>query len=281
MIAEIYRKVASQREDQLTGDVFGALRYIDPNLGLIPLLSSSYFLEGSERKQPLYLSGSEIKEIRFWPWLVEAEPDVLIELVDGNKKDTVIVIEVKYYSGLSSDDRQYIQDKEESLQNKEKLDELLEEQLIKSRNQLIRQMRGMKKKYLAWRKIIIFLTCDVVFPKEILYKVREIALREQLGEAELYWLSWHDVPGILTETMEENHQRVLERERIIIQDLTNLLETKGFGRLQHIDVPPCPIFKGFTSNKWHVPGILQGPQPFQSIFTNVLMHFSFLKGDFK
>jgi hypothetical protein len=89
MKAEIRGKISSsgsnlhdRLEDQLTGDVFGACRYVRPELLLWPLLDQPYFRTTSNRlclKQPR-LSG----DIHFWPWLDEAEPDVLIDIEETN-----------------------------------------------------------------------------------------------------------------------------------------------------------------------------------------------------
>jgi len=72
MIAEIYGKISSdgrnlsdQLEDKLTGDVFGALRYIDFRHGLFPLLRKAYFLSGLNRKEFFYLASPNIKKFIF------------------------------------------------------------------------------------------------------------------------------------------------------------------------------------------------------------------------
>jgi hypothetical protein len=111
MIAEIHGKISStgsnlsdRLEDQLTGDVFGSLRYLDFNAVLLPYLVSSYFLSSSKRYHPDDFTGARLKEIRFWPWINYAEPDILLGLELGGHKECVICIEAKYYSGLSSDD---------------------------------------------------------------------------------------------------------------------------------------------------------------------------------
>src|SRR5437879_1640382 len=110
MIAEIHGKISStgsnlseRLEDQLTGDVFGTLRYLDDHLGLMPFLESSYCLTGEGRRIPFtFQGGSIIKHVWFWPWLNEAEPDVCIEITEGGNTESVVCIEAKYNSVLQS-----------------------------------------------------------------------------------------------------------------------------------------------------------------------------------
>ena len=75
MIAELYNKISKtgsnlndRREDQLTGDFFGSLRYLPFNVGIVPILKESVFPEKLLDCQDL--DSSEIEEwddkIRFW-----------------------------------------------------------------------------------------------------------------------------------------------------------------------------------------------------------------------
>ncbi len=243
MIAEIHGKIAStgsnlsdRLEDQLTGDVFGSLRYLDSSAALLPYLVSSYFLSSElKRHHPDNFMGARLKEILFWPWVDAAEPDILLKLELNGHKECVICIEAKYYSGLSSDDypefpsregehslRQGSPDRNESSTREE------------SHNQLVRQMRGMKKVYPQRRRVQIFLTADRIYPNEVLSRVRQRSDLEGLNDTEIYWLSWHDLPAILRISYEGGAQ-LSERERIIVRDLLSLCERKGFGRFSRME----------------------------------------------
>ena len=95
MIAEIYKK--NKPEDQLTGNMFGVLRYLPFQYGIKPVLQNSVFpahlldclddIQLEEWSQNIHFWGERRYD--------NTEPDVVIEFAD-----TVILIEVKLDSGL-------------------------------------------------------------------------------------------------------------------------------------------------------------------------------------
>src|SRR6266850_708144 len=251
MIAEIHGKISStgsnlsdRPEDQLTGDVFGTLRYIDARAGLLPFLASSYFLTNDgKRVHPSNFRSAIIKQIGFWPWIVQAEPDVLIELeLDGNQGGMVL-IEAKYHSTLSRDDTTdapVLEHADASFPVN--LQQNYAFSPKESRNQLIRQMRGMKTMYPGLRRVQIFLTTDRIYPSEILSRVRRRAdtKTEGLDDTELYWLSWHDLPAILRQSCKSGAW-LSEREKIIVSDLPLLCERKGLARFSRLELYNCAV----------------------------------------
>ena len=117
MVEEFYGKISrsgsnlsDSLEDKLTGDFFGTLRYMDFCDGLQPILCGA--LRKSEKQQAesqaaIQLIGNvnctNIKDeehIKFWPKHDLGELDVLLEF-----DNCYIGIEVKFQSGLSSDDQ--------------------------------------------------------------------------------------------------------------------------------------------------------------------------------
>ena len=117
MVEEFYGKISrsgsnlsDNSEDKLTGDFFGALRYMDFCDGLQPILCGA--LRKSEKQQAesqaaIQLIGnvnctniSDEEHIKFWPKHDLGELDVLL-----NFDNCCIGIEVKFKSGLSSDDQ--------------------------------------------------------------------------------------------------------------------------------------------------------------------------------
>ncbi len=244
MLAEIHGKISStgsnlsdRLEDQLTGDVFGSLRYLDASSALLPFLEKSYFLTGSGQRScpPDFSNGRVKKDIKFWPWVDEAEPDVLLELDLGGQKGCVVFIEAKYHSGLSSDDAPASPILEgEGYLLPASLVHNEPSSIEESRNQLVRQMRGMRKIFHGLRQVQVFLTADRVYPNEILSRVRQQANSEGLSDTELYWLSWHDLPTILLRSC-EGGVRLFEREKMIVCDLLKLCERKGFARFSRME----------------------------------------------
>lgn len=117
MVEEFYGKISrsgsnlsDSLEDKLTGDFFGTLRYMDFCDGLQPILCGA--LRKSEKQQAesqaaIQLIGnvnctniSDEEHIKFWPKHDLGELDVLLEF-----DNCYIGIEVKFKSGLSSDDQ--------------------------------------------------------------------------------------------------------------------------------------------------------------------------------
>jgi hypothetical protein len=238
MITEIYGKPAyAGSEDQLTGDVFGAFRYIRPEAGLLPFLKSAYEFKYPDRKQ-LEFSQPNHRETKFWPWLHEAEPDVVIELDEENGRKTIVVIEVKYRSGLSSDDPSGPEGMMDDL-----VSENDDESDRKSNNQLVREMRGTKCQWPGseYRKVLVFLTAEQSYPSTVFDRVRKRAAEESLDDIELYWLSWHDLPDVLRGKQDS---AILNKfESNVVKDLLALCERKGFERFNKLRLPSSLLDK--------------------------------------
>ena len=117
MVEEFYGKISrsgsnlsDSLEDKLTGDFFGTLRYMDFCDGLQPILCGA--LCKSEKQQAESQAAIQLIEnvnctnikdeehIKFWPKHDRGELDVLLEF-----DNCYIGIEVKFQSGLSSDDQ--------------------------------------------------------------------------------------------------------------------------------------------------------------------------------
>ena len=117
MVEEFYGKISrsgsnlsDNSEDKLTGDFFGTLRYMDFCDGLQPILCGA--LRKSEKQQAESKAAiqlienanctniSDAEHIKFWPKHDLGELDVLL-----NFDNCCIGIEVKFKSGLSSDDQ--------------------------------------------------------------------------------------------------------------------------------------------------------------------------------
>ena len=111
MIAEIKNKAPRDyvgKEDVLTGNFFGALRYtkFQDFLGecLLSAASFNYPKDYERFKEILKSIDNETfnENIKFWPKIKNDEIDLIIEF-----DKVVIGIEVKFHSGLSSDDEIY------------------------------------------------------------------------------------------------------------------------------------------------------------------------------
>jgi hypothetical protein len=223
MIADIYGKISrsssnlSERlEDKLTGDIFGVIRYLPSEQLLLPFLRKAYWLNPDTRgRQSLELEFSTEPEIIFWPHHYPGiEPDVEIKGTEFDQK-IKILIEVKYKSGLSGDDNPT-----ESVSANE------------SNNQLIKQARALASDVEFNRKILIFLTEDGSYPKEILDRVSRILKSEsKLNDIQLYWLSWHDITSVITNILICPILSIFEKR--IVDDIFQYCNRKQFRRYEY------------------------------------------------
>lgn len=222
LIAEINGKISrsgsnlSERlEDQLTGDFLGNLRYIPFEKGMKIILEKAKYIYGttvlSDEMKRLGIQDIWNDKISFWPSDNQGELDAILEV--GN---LVIGIEVKYESGLSSKDN--VQDVE------------------KTNNQLIREMRILRGKALADNKqaLLLFiakqesaeLICQQVYDRY--FKVG------QKMEASLYCLSWEQILQELKGIVSTHQLNAFEK--LILQDLTDLMMRKGFDRFKGFEI---------------------------------------------
>lgn len=214
MLAEIHNKISGtgsnlsdRLEDQLTGDVFGALRYLPYELGLKRILAQVYYPEGEAAHWKKCLnhaySYGEV-DYKFWPSHSEGEIDLRIELPEA-----VLGIEVKYGSGLSSED----EDVAEAMDPAE------------SSNQLIRYSRMLEAVGGGRSKFLVFLA-----PLVTMHAVeRAMRGRPLAGEVRLGYLSWQSV---LEALLAIDRDSLEAWQRLIITDIQDLLIKKRFVRFR-------------------------------------------------
>lgn len=142
MISEIKGKISStgsnlsdRLEDKLTGDFFGALRYLPFEQGLKGILEQAEFAKSEERTAwKRFLreqSGFKLK-YKFWPQHLKGEIDLLLEF-----DDTLVGIEVKYRSGISSQDEGETVSYDKSLHQLSKYSHMIEDLANKRQTFLI------------------------------------------------------------------------------------------------------------------------------------------------
>lgn len=108
MLSEIHGKSPSDLnnlEDVLTGNFFGAIRYTRSFGSILHRLLSKVEFDAGDKTQCLLASMDENEafNVRFWPSdEQEGEIDLLIEFPESK---SVVGIEIKYHSGLSSEDQ--------------------------------------------------------------------------------------------------------------------------------------------------------------------------------
>lgn len=217
MIAEIYGKISSsgsnlneRLEDNLTGNVFGVLRYIPFDEAMKPLLANSIYPKSIANTINKIQARYWDNNAKFWPYDIDGEIDALFEF-----EDVIIGIEVKYLSGLSSDDGVDYSEQEESGQ-------------VASAHQLSRESRIVDSRGGSKKKVLIFISnsssCRYVY---------EDTIRRGLinKNVELGYISWQDFLFELTCLKLNN-----EFYSLIISDLVKLLKKKGFEQFMNMSI---------------------------------------------
>lgn len=158
MIAEIYHKFSTDLEDVLTGDFFGAMRYMPFNRGLNQIFKNYAVSEDPQVTHILSNAADDDFNFEFW----KRSENGLVE-IDGFIPLTSvgIGIEVKYRSGLSGGDQleKEAQVLDEWCNGKEKLLILIEEaeeaKAIYIENKDKRVFRDVHLAYLSWQDILL------------------------------------------------------------------------------------------------------------------------------
>lgn len=214
MIAELNGKISKKGtnlietlEDNLTGNFFGSLRYIPFSKGIKKILLKIL----NEKDFDKYELEEWAEKVEFWPYDRQGELDLVIDL-----NLVTIAIEVKYNSGLSSDDDVSNDDK-----NKEA-----------SRNQLARESRIIKQVAEArCKKPILLFIARENEGREIFSKVIERNIIEQ--GVSFKFISWEDIYSIVEEIYKSVELNYFEK--IIIGDIYSLLVRKGFNSFKNFN----------------------------------------------
>ena len=221
MIAEIKGKLwqtghnlNESLEDNLTGNFFGALRYIPFDLALRNILSAGVHPREIGDLIGKISANFWSDKIEFWPYDKEGEMDAFL-----NFDDTIIGIEVKYASGLSSDD---------AIDNSSMIDKQSVE-AEDSKNQLSRESRIISRKGECKTKILLFIanreSCRNVY--------NDVVNRNIISnDVQLAYISWQTILVELEKLKLDDRYY-----RVIIDDLISLLTKKGFESFKdmHID----------------------------------------------
>ncbi|WP_178076004.1 NERD domain-containing protein [Paenibacillus oralis] len=216
MIAEIHNKIShtgsnlsDRLEDQLTGDFFGAIRYLPFQQGLKHVLAAVRFEDDVQAPDSSWRKLLDSIQdfdytLHFWPRHAEGEIDLIID-----HPEVVIGIEVKYYSGISSDD-----------------EDLKEVSPEASRHQLARYAKMLEDIRNGRPAYLVFLApFGVLLPVEADIKSRAII---PLG-IHLGFLAWQNV---LEQIQTVDTASCDRGQQMIIRDLTDLLKKKGFERFR-------------------------------------------------
>ena len=206
MVEEFYGKISrsgsnlsDNLEDKLTGDFFGTLRYMDFCDGLQPILCGA--LRKSEKQQETSQDAIQLlknvnctnirdeEHIKFWPKHDLGELDVLLDF-----DNCCIGIEVKFQSGLSSDD------------------------------QLIREAEILCDLAKDKKKILLFIagheSCRSVY-----HKYKDVIRKD----VHFIFVSWEDILQSMKDLLNGgNGSKYTSGQKLMISDLVKLLTRKEF-----------------------------------------------------
>jgi hypothetical protein len=232
MIAELHNKTAEwvrKSEDELTGNIFGNFRYFPFDTGLREVLAKA--VDDDKRIQEI-MKGESVDDwpkspesIEFWPRKEpdkQTEPDVVLKC-----KGTLLIIEAKLNSGLSlNKDEVKVRHGEE---------EHTEEGAKDVSTQLIREAALLeaweRDEYHGYNKILIILgresaTIDIYDKEKAGFKDRGVVFG---------YLSWQEIHRQINRLLETDY-RDDPNQRAILEDMRDLLKSKGLTRFDHFEI---------------------------------------------
>ncbi len=245
-ISETGTNLSERMEDLLTSDIFGCMRYLPAQKALIPFLQTARSL----RSNILTIQGEVIRiHYSFWPWLklanrIPCEPDVVLGLETEENQVHLVLIEAKYYSGLSSE----------------------EDERAEPNDQLARELDNLDVlscATLGWRthleiasRTLLFVTQDMGIPHDLLVKSLAEYARKRNKHGDIFWASWRSLPSILERNLEKES---VPENRAVMADMLALLLRKGlimFGGVEPVtEYFALPEFYHFTPTKYSWPVI--------------------------
>ena len=185
----------------------------------------------------------------FWPWLklaghIPCEPDVVLGLETEENHVHLVLIEAKYYSGLSSE----------------------EDERAEPNDQLARELDNLDAvscATLGWRtqleiasRALVFVTQDMGIPRELLVQSLAEYARKRNRDGDIFWASWRFLPSILERNLEKES---LPENRAVMADMLALLLRKGLIMFDGVEPVTefyaLPEFYHFTPTKYSWPVI--------------------------
>lgn len=222
-------------EDILTSTVFGTLKYLRPDMVLIPFIESA-FLYNNERTtlwEKLNIEGIELRcyrEVEYIFWALNqkyGEPDLIIIFRDHvhGLDDLLLVVEVKFKSGKSGTDEN------DQLARYFKAINIDIENFAESS---VSSFRG-KKGY------IIYLTEAEAY-SDIMATSKLIQSKHNQIKDSVFHLRWHQ----LYKTFEKMYQFCSLYEKEIVYDLMKYLEKLGLRDFSGISLPDESLSLAFS-----------------------------------
>jgi hypothetical protein len=235
MLAEIHHKIAkngsnlSERlEDNLTSDFFGTIRYLPFELGMQEVLLTVEFDDHQLKSywsESIYLLRDYPFRYHFWHKIGPDEIDLLLI-----SDDLVIGIEVKLYSGLSSEDEDI--DPERDYET--------------SKNQLARYSAMMEKNFKNTKDKYLLFVAPYQTMSSVKVRMQNVSIISP--DVQLGFMNWQDIHQRLDSLTSTN-----KSAQLILTDLRNLLKAKELVHFHGFQSALSPIISSNIysfSGKW-------------------------------
>lgn len=220
-IAEIHGKISdagtnlSERmEDLLTANVFGCMRYLLAEKALLPFLQTAHSFRGN-----IFTIPDKIVKVHyaFWPWLkpldrIPCEPDVVLGLETEDRRVHLVLVEAKYYSGLSSEEDERPEPNDQLARELDNLDAVSCAAL------------GWKSQLDIASRMLLFVTRDMGIPHDLLAQSLAEYKRKRNRDGDIFWTSWRFLPPILEQSLEKEN---IPGNIAVLRDMLGLLLRKG------------------------------------------------------
>ena len=228
-IAKIHGKISStgsnlseRMEDLLTSDVFGCMRYLPAEKVLIPFLRTARSFEGKNLEVPEEIIAAHYS---FWPWLEfsgrnPCQPDAVIGIETKHGHMHLILIEAKYYAGLSSEEDECIEPNDQLARELDNLDAISCASL------------GWKPHPQISSRTLLFVTKDMGIPHDLLAQSLDGYRRKRPREGDIFWVSWRFLPSILEPSLE---REIVPEHAAILKDMFKLLLRKGLVMFRRVE----------------------------------------------
>jgi hypothetical protein len=209
-------------EDLLTSNVFGSIKYVPYEDGLLPLLANSQ----DENGDALTGINQSVLNIHydFWPRFrelgcEECEPDLLITIQYSNGQRVLVLVESKYLSDKSS----VANDKEAP-----------KDQLAREWDNLI-----LKANQEHAKPILLYVTADFGYPRQSIEESCKEYQEKRKKDMSVFWLSWRKLPTLFLDNRQE-----------ILNDLIEVLKYQQLTFFEGITIPEA------SSIKWSFEAII-------------------------
>lgn len=228
-IAEIHGKISetgtnlSERmEDLLTSNIFGCMRYLPAEKALVPFLNLGKSFHGNTFTCPDNISAIHYA---FWPWLVmpdriPCEPDLVIGLEIEDNSLYLVMVEAKYYSGLSSEEDERAEPNDQLARELDNLDAISSVHL------------GWKPELNIVSRTLLFVTQQMGLPRELLARSLDEYRRKRKREGDIFWLSWRFLSRILENSLKNESNPAYNA---VLGDTLELLLRKGLEMFDGIE----------------------------------------------